>query len=215
MPNRGICRETSRLARWAEGALLCVLAAGVTLYGGGKSVYNAGADAGISLVGVFVEYDGTNDVTAVEVQFTGNDVGVRTPVSVRNSDRDPWSALVKLDPLVTTDLATNLLMFTVAGNATTNRYWWVGSDTPAVIVEMTGVTVTNFVASSKFVSILWTCDDPKATVFEIQRRCNGGSQWTTVGTTEELGFVYSGFTVGETWQWRVSATYADVTEGDE
>ena len=69
-------------------------------------------------------------------------------------------------------------------------------------------------ASSKFVSILWTCDDPKATVFEVQRRRNAGSQWTTVGTTTEFGFVYSGFTVGETWHWRVSSTYAD-TEGGE
>lgn len=210
MPSDG----RSRFERWAEAVVLSALVAVAVVYGGSKPVYNAGADTGIALVGVFTEYDPTNDVTAVEVKFTGSNVGVLTPVSVRNSDREQWSALVKNNPAVTVDLPTNILSFAVSGNASTNRYWWVGSDTPAVIVETVGVTVTNFVASSKFVSILWTCDDPKATVFEVQRRRNAGSQWTTVGTTTEFGFVYSGFTVGETWHWRVSSTYAD-TEGGE
>lgn len=129
----------------------------------------AGADDGIALVCIEAEYDSTNDVTAVNVKYTAGDVTVSTPVSVRNAESEQWRALEKIDATVTTG-QTNVLAFAVAGNAATNRYWWVGVDTPAVIIESQGITITNYVATSKSVRIDWTCDDPKATVFAVQRK---------------------------------------------
>ncbi len=193
-----------------EKAVGLVAVAVAIAYGGTKPVQNAGADEGIALVSVAVEYDATNDVTAVKVSFTGHNVTTATPVSVRNDQTENWRELEKIGATVTTDLATNLLAFAVAGNVSTNTYWWVGTDTPAVIIETTGITITHFAASSSSVQIMWTCDDPNATEYTIQRRRKGAAQWETVGVTSSFAFVYVGFTVGETWEWRVSSTYAEV-----
>ena len=171
---------------------------------------NAGADEGIGLVAIIADYDPTNDVTAVSVLYMGDGVTALTPVSVRNSQQEQWRLLDKIDPAIMTDAGTNTLSFTVAGNAETNRFWWIGYDTPAVIVETTGIEITFFAASSHSVQISWTCDDPNATEFAIQRRRKRTTEWETVGITSSLAFVYVGFTVGETWEWRVSSTYAEV-----
>lgn len=181
-------------------------------YGGTKPVQNAGADEGIALVAVAVEYDETNDVTAVEVSFVGHNVTTATPVSVRNDETENWRELVKIGATVTSDLATNLLAFAVSGNVATNRYWWVGTETPAVIIETTGITITHFAASSSSVQIMWTCDDPDATEYAIQRRRKGTAEWETVGVTSSFAFVYVGFTVGETWEWRVISIIAEYYE---
>lgn len=206
------------LAQWARFRKLSPLKKAVALvavavavaYGGTKPVQNAGADEGIALVSVAVEYDETNDVTAVEVSFTGHNVTTATPVSVRNDQTENWREMEKIGATVTTDLATNILAFAVAGDVSTNKFWWVGTETPVVIIETTGITITHFAASSSSVQIMWTCDDPNATEYMIQRRRKGTKQWETVGVTTSLAFVYVGFTVGETWEWRVSSTYAEV-----
>lgn len=191
-------------------AVALVAVAVAIAYGGTKPVQNAGADEGIALVSVAVEYDETNDVTAVEVSFTGHNVTTATPVSVRNDQTENWRELEKIGATVTTDLATNLLAFAVAGDVSTNKFWWVGTETPAVIIETTGITITHFAASSSSVQIMWTCDDPNATEYMIQRRRKGTKQWETVGVTTSLAFVYVGFTVGDTWEWRVVSTYEEV-----
>lgn len=200
-----------RQAKPLEKALWLVAIVAAIAYGGTKPVQNAGADSGIALVAVAVEYNATNDVTAVEVKFTGRNVTTTTPVSVRNDQTENWRELEKIGATVTTDLATNLLAFAVSGNVATNRFWWVGTETPAVIVETTGISITYFAAASSSVQIMWTCDDPNATEYTIQRRRKDAEQWETVGVTSSLAFVYVGFTVGETWEWRVTSTY---TEGD-
>lgn len=194
--------------------VVSLVAVGIAIaYGGSKShdVPNAGADAGIALVGISAEYDSTNDVTAVNVKFTAGDVTVSTPVSVRNAESEQWRALEKIDATVTTG-QTNVLAFAVAGNAATNRYWWVGVDTPPVVIEDAGITITNFVATSKFVHIDWTCENPKATVFALQRQIEGEAQFETVTTTTANSITFGGFTVGKTTKWRITSTY---TEGDE
>lgn len=181
-----------------------------TIYGGGKPhvVPHAGADAGIALLAIEAEY--TNEVTVVEVKYTAGDVTTATPVSVRNAESEQWRELEKVGATITLG-QTNVLAFTVAEDVAAYRYWWVGVDLPAVIVESQGITITNFVATSKHVRIDWTCDDPKATVFAIQRRRIGSSVVETVGTTTSNSFQYDGFTVGEDWEWRVTSTY---TEGE-
>lgn len=204
----------SRLDKFVSACVVTVGLAVAIAYGGSKShdVPNAGADAGIALVGITAEYDSTNDVTGVEVKFTAGLVTVATPVSVRNSDREQWRELVKIGATVTSDLPTNILSFAVAGNAATNRFWWVGVDTPAVIVESEGIEITYFLATAHTVTIEWRCDDPRATRFTVQRRRNGADHWESVGETDDAAFVFYGFTVGETWGWRVSATYAEEVE---
>ena len=194
--------------------VVSLVAVGIAIaYGGSKShdVPNAGADDGIALVGISAEYDSTNDVTAVNVKYTAGDVTVSTPVSVRNAESEQWRALEKIDATVTTG-QTNVLAFAVAGNAATNRYWWVGVDTPPVVIEDAGITITNFVATSKFVHIDWTCENPKATVFALQRQLEGEAQFETVTTTTANSITFGGFTVGKTTKWRITSTY---TEGNQ
>ena len=200
-----------RKLRPLEKAVGLVAVVVATVFGGTKPIQNAGADEGIALVSVAGKYDATNNVTAVEVSFTGHNVTTATPVSVRNDQTENWRELEKIGATVTTDLATNVLAFAVSGDVSTNRFWWVGTETPAVIIESKGIEITHFTASSRAVEIMWTCDDPNATEYVIQRRRKGAAQWETVGVTSSLAFVYVGFTVGETWEWRVSSTY---TEGE-
>ena len=196
-----------RKLRPIEKAVALVAVSVAIVYGGMKPVKNAGADEGIALASVAVEYDKTNDVTAVEVRFTGNNVTTATPVSVRNDQTENWRVLEKIGAIVTTDFATNTLAFAVSGNVLTNAFWWVGTETPAVIIESKGIEITHFAASSRSVEIMWTCDDPNATEYVIQRRRKGAAKWETVGVTSSLAFVYVGFTVGETWEWRVITSH--------
>ena len=185
-------------------------------YGGTKftpTKGNAGADDGIALAYIYAEYDSTNDVTNVAVAFIGQNVTTATPVSVRNDQTEIWRELEKIAASVTVDLATNLLTFAVSGNVETNKLWWAGTETPAVIIESKGIKITHFAASSRAVEIMWTCDDPNATAFSIQRRRKKFTEWETVGVTTSTAYVYVGFTVGETWEWRVSSNY-EAKEGD-
>ena len=76
-----------------------------------------------------------------------------------------------------------------------------------MIIESKGIEITHFAASSRSVEIMWTCDDPNATEYVIQRRRKGAAKWETVGVTSSLAFVYVGFTVGETWEWRVITSH--------
>ena len=191
-----------------DKAVALVVVAVAIAYGGTKPVQNAGADEGIALVGVTASYDTTNNVSSVAVAWTNGTVTTATPVSVRNAASEPWRELVKIGAAIETG-ATNVLSFTVADDVTTNRFWWVGIDTPAIVIETTAITITNFVASSRSVHIAWMCDDPKAVAFTIQRRRMGTATIETVATTTENSYTYNGFTVGESWEWRVTSTYAE------
>ncbi len=199
-----------RRVKNADKNVLVLFAVALTIYAGAKHrLVDAGADAAISLVSVGVEYDSTNEVTSVEVRFLGDGVTTSTPVSVRNANTENWRELTKIGADITADFTTNLLSFAVSGDATTNRFWWVGVDTPAVIIETKGIEIEHFAASSSSVQIVWSCDDPNATEFTIQRRRKGTQAWETVGVTTSFAYIYIGFTVGETWEWRVSSTYQE------
>lgn len=199
-----------RRVKNADKNVLVLFAVALTIYAGAKHrLVDAGADAAISLVSVGVEYDSTNEVTSVEVRFFGNGVTTSTPVSVRNAQTEQWHELTKIGAEITSDFTTNLLAFAVSGDVSTNRFWWVGVDTPAVIIETTGITIEHFAASSSSVQIVWSCDDPNATEFTIQRRRKGTQAWETVGVTTSYAYIYVGFTIGQTWEWRVSSTYTE------
>lgn len=210
---RGIVEFMRKLGK---GGKVLAIAAFLTavIYGGSKfrpSMGNAGSDEGLNLIQILANYDSTNDVTEISVMFTGSGITALTPVSVRNNQQEQWLELDKTDPILINDSTTNTLSFTVSGDAEAYCFWWVGSDTPAVIVETTGITITWFQATSQSVQISWTCDDPRATEFAVQRKRKRSAVWETVGVTTSLAYIYMGFTVGETWEWRVTATY---TEGE-
>lgn len=179
------------------------------MYGGSKhtGVQNKGADEGIVLSALTTDYDSTNDVTEVIVSFSSGTVTAETPVSVRPYSDVSWTELVKSNAVVNLELSPHTLTFLVQGNVGTNAYWWVGSDTPAVIIESKGIEILYFAASSRSVQIMWSCDDPLATEFMVQRRRKDTDPWETVGVTTSTSYVYTGFTVGETWTWRVISTY--------
>lgn len=173
-------------------------------YGGSKAVVdNWGADEGLNVCWVTAVYDTTNDCTTVGVGFTGTNVTIDTSVSVRNWDTNPWTALDKIEPEISYDMATNVLLFAVAGNERGRRQWWVGVDTPAVIIETEGILIHQFEARSKYVMLSWSCDDPRAEAFEVQYRVRGETAWRTMGTTAELYYIHYGFTVGVNSEWRV------------
>lgn len=198
----------SRRIGIVDGLLFAIVGAAFFYYGGAKQAsVNAGADDGIELADVCVSYNSTNDITTVWVYYTAGTVTVDTPVSVRNAESEQWRELEKQNAETTTDLPTNILSFAVWGNAATNHYWWVGVDTPAVIIESEGIKITHFAATSKSVSIYWTCDDPRATTFQVQRRLRGTSEWETVAETPLPSYLHTGFTIDQSWEWRVIAVY--------
>ena len=208
------CADAFGKMRPDERKAFALFTAALAFYAGAKHIIlppDAGADEGYSVAEIVADYISSNDVTTVDVKFCGAGVTTNTPVSVRNSVSEEWRELAKSDAAITCDLPTNVLSFVVYGNAETNRYWWVGTDKPSIIVETTGIEIVYFLATSHSVQIAWTCDDPHATEFAIQRRLRGET-WDTVAVTTDTAFEYIGFTVGESWEWRVISTY---TEGEQ
>jgi len=191
----------------------------MTMFGGAKHgpVSNAGADDGIGLVGIWTDTTNivvsasvTNVYTLVDVKWTNGTVTTATPVSVRNSNREAWVALTKYDAEATVDLSTNVLSFTVHTNVQSYTYWWVGVDTPPIYVEEKNIVLTSFVASSTSISLAWTCEDPLATLFNVQTREKDTDPWTTVCQVprgDTMSCSINGFWIGKTRQWRIMSSY--------
>lgn len=185
-------------------------------YGATKQqiVPHPGADDGITLAEIGIEYSTNTLQTAVEVKYTAGPVTTATPVSVRMSSTNEWTELEKINPTITTDLATNVLAFAVSGDVTKYPYWWVGENPPAIIIETTGIKLLSCEATSKTVLLTWTCDDAKATTFSVQHRTQGGD-WETVGTVEKadlMSFTYQGFTIDVTRDWRIRTEYTEANQ---
>lgn len=187
---------------------------GFAQYGATKGpgrVRNEGSDEGLNVVGVYAGITNivdavsgeTNRYTAVEVWYLGSGVTTSTPVSVRDAIDEDWTELAKTDAGYGTEGTTNKMTFITAGEYASKTFWWIGTDTPAKIVESFGVTITEFTVASKFVKISWTCDTPGISTFTVQRRLAGTQAWESVATTSDNTFIYIGFTVDRTWEWRI------------
>lgn len=193
--------------------LLAIVVVGFAHYGAtkGNRVQDEGADDGLQVVGVYAGItnivDGvsgeTNRYTAVEVWYFGSGVTTSTPVSVRDAIDEDWTELTKTDASYGTEGTTNKMTFIAAGDYVRKRFWWIGTDTPAKVVESVGITITEFIVASEFVKISWTCDTPGISTFTVQRRIAGTQEWESVATTSENTFIYIGFTVDRTWEWRI------------
>ncbi len=197
-----------------ERILVGTVIVGFVHYGATKGigrVQNEGSDDGLQVVGVYAGatniVDGvtgaTNRYTAVEVWYLGSGVTTSTPVSVRDAIDEDWTELTKNDAGYGTEGTTNKMTFISAGDYASKRFWWIGTDTPAKIVESVGITITEFTVASKFVRISWTCDTPGVSTFTVQRRLAGTQAWESVATTSDTTFIYMGFTVDRTWEWRI------------
>lgn len=189
----------------------------IIMYGGSKQkrVDHDGADQGIQFHGVYVSLTNevvsasvTNTLTDIEVRFAGTGITTATEVSVRMSETNEWETLVKRDPYITQG-TTNVLHFLSAGDLMRYPYWWVGVDKPAIHVETTGIEITSFLAGSHSVSITWTCENPKATVFTVQFRNGTSGEWITLTNTPNKSISVSGFFINRMTQWRIISTYMD------
>jgi len=201
--------------RWGAVAAIAVM----TMYGGAKHgpVANAGADDGIGLVGIYTDTTNivvsasvTNVYTLVEVKWTNGTVTASTPVQVRNTNREAWTPLTKINPVVITGLATNLMSFAVSTNVQSYTFWWVGVDTPPIYVEDKNIVLTAFVATSTSIHLQWTCEDPLAVDFYVQTREKDTDPWTTVGHVtrgDVMSADITGFYIGKTRQWRIMSSY--------
>jgi len=203
--------------RWGAIAAIALM----TMYGGAKHgpVKNAGADADIGLANIWVETTNvvvsasvTNVYTLVEVGFTNGNVTATTPVSIRESDREAWHALTKINPTVITDLSTNLLTFAVATNVANATYWWVGTNTPPIYVESSDIKLTKAIFTSTSVHFEWTYEGEDRTLFTeffIQYRKKETDPWTSVASVpygDTMSCDITGFWIGETRYWRIMSS---------
>ncbi len=208
------------LGRWGAVAAVCAMA----MYGGAKhgTAQHAGADDGIGLVYIGLDVTNvvesasvTNTFTEVDVAWTNGTVTAETPVQVRMSSTNEWRVLTKIGASTFADSPTNHLYFTCTGDMTTYPYWWVGSNPPAIVIEVAGITLTQFAASSRAVSIAWTCEDPRATEFVVECRNGPDGEWTELARTAAKSISVSGFFVDRTTQWRVRSTIDGEGAADE
>ena len=215
-----VCHRWWRLdafGKWGAVAAVSMM----VMYGGAKhgTAEHAGADDGIALAYIGLDVTNvvesasvTNTFTEVDVAWTNGTVTAETPVHVRMSNTNEWRTLTKIGASTFTDSPTNHLYFTCTGDVTKYPYWWVGSNPPAVIIEVVGITLTKFVMSSHAVLIAWTCDDARAVEFVIECCDESGGEWTEVARTSEKEISIGGFFIDRTTRWRV---YSVLTgEGD-
>lgn len=196
--------------------IFCLFAIPAIIYGGSKRkpVQHPGGDEDLRVVGIYAsatnevtEAGVTNTWTEIDVDFLGTGVTTDTPVHVRMSETNEWTELTKIEPTVLIDLTTNNLHFCASGDLTKYPWWWVGDDTPAIHVETVGITLVSFIASSHSVAIEWTCDDPKATEFEVQVMDGESRSWSTLMKTSERAVLVQGFFIDRITRWRIISTY--------
>lgn len=210
-----------RSARVAMAVTLAVLChAGATKNILGKT----GADEGVVLAAVEAEVVGvevspgvTNFHTDVSVGYTGGTLSEDTPFLGRDTDEDPWSEMPKYDVSFLHDAVTNWMFFTVSGTGPIDyRQVWLGNDPPDIHVVTEGVKLEYLLVTPRSVAIAWSCDDERCVRFDIHRRKVDRnrrplSDWeTVVSGVEDTAWVWEGvFTVGESWEYRVSSTYKE------
>ena len=196
--------------------IICLFVIPAIIYGGSKRkpVQHPGGDEDLRVVGIYAS--ATNDVTEagvtntwteIDVDFIGTGVTIDTKVHVRMSETNEWTELTKIEPTILVDLQTNNLHFCANGDLTKYPWWWVGDDTPGIHVETVGITIVSFIASSHSVAIEWTCEDPKATEFEVQVMDGASKNWVTLLKTQDRSVAIQGFFIDRTTRWRIISTY--------
>lgn len=220
---RDLIAKWTRLGR-VDKAFIILAAAFMTLTGATKGinwsrVYEGGADTGISLVGIYTGISNevvtaggvttTNEIPMVMYMWTGSGASQNTKVSYRFSDTNYWKAVTKTRIETGAEGVTNWVMFATAQNLSNFRYWWLGEDTPAVVITTIGIDITGFSAHGSGVTISWTCEDPRATTFKVLRKLTTDNSWIECGTTYEHTYVVNGFFLDKEWQWCVTSDFLE------
>lgn len=220
---RDLVAKWTRMGRF-DKAFVIVALAFMTLTGATKGinwsrVYEGGADTGIALVGIYtgisnevVVVEGvttTNQIPMVMYMWTGSGASQNTKVSYRFSDTNYWTAVTKTQVETGTVGSTNYVMFATASDLSNFRYWWLGEDTPAVVITTSGIDLTGFAAHGSGVTLTWTCEDPRATTFKVWRKLPTEQEWIECGTTYEHTYVVNGFFLDKEWQWRVTSDFLE------
>ena len=212
--------------RWSK-VPLTVMFCGLVYIGATKVkslIDHAGADEGIALVALEAEVVGeeiapgvTNWYTEVAAGYTHGTLTEDTPFLGRDTDEEPWGEMEKHDVTFYGDSVTNWMFFTVSGKAPVEyRQLWFGFDPPDIHVVTEGVKLEFFRATPTSVEIHWSCDNPMCVYFDIYRRRvdkdrNPLSDWELVESgIEDTAWLWDGvFTIGDSWEYRVSSTYQE------
>lgn len=158
----------------------------------------------------------TNQVPMVRVEWLGNGGTEETPVSIRASETNEWTELVKLDPVVTQEGITNVLTFVAETNYSHVAFWWFGTDLPAIIVTEEGIEIRVFQVTAKEVHFEWVCGETEATEYVIYKKTKDDADWVIVARVPAVvGGVnrWTGqmFTVDRDTDWKI---VTEITEGD-
>lgn len=214
------------------GRVIVLLAViGATMYGGSKGFWGRvphdGGDDILTVTGIYTGVSNvvdttqsppvTNHVPMVRVEWLGNGGTADTPVSIRASETNEWTEIVKLDPVVSIEGITNTLTFVTETNYTGVAFWWFGVDRPAIVVTEEGIEIKQFLVTTRTVHLAWVCGEREATHYVIRRRLQGQTEWEDVANVPaHYGVVneWTGelFTVDKTYDWCIQTT---IQEGGE
>lgn len=201
-----------------------------TMYGGSKGFWgkvpHGGGDDILTVTGIYTAVSNvvdetqsppvTNKLPMVKVEWLGNGGTADTPVSIRASETNEWTEIVKLDPVVSIEGITNVLEFVAETNYSHVAYWWFGVDKPAIVVTEEGIEIKEFWVTTRQIHLAWVCGETEATSFVIRRREQGKADWEDVAAVPaHYGVVNSWtgnlFTVDKTYDWSIQTT---IQEGE-
>lgn len=212
--------------RWSKVSLT-VMFCGLVYVGATKMqslIGHTGADEGIVLAAVEAEVVGeevspgiTNFYTEVSVGYTQGTLTEDIPFLGRDTDEEPWGEMEKRNVTFYGDSVTNWMFFTVNGKAPVEyRQLWIGLDPPDVHVVTEGVKLEHFRVTPTSVEIHWSCDDARCVSFDVYRRKVDKdrrplSDWELVESgVEGDSWLWDGvFTIGDSWEYRISSTYQE------
>lgn len=156
----------------------------------------------------------TNQLNLVRVEWLGNGGTAYTPVSIRASQTNEWGEIVKIDPVVSVEGITNVLVFVAETNYSHVAYWWFGEDRPAIVITEEGIEICEKNIGTKEVYFKFVCGEREATEFVLWRKRLTDADWTeTARIPAEYGKVQEFrvrlFTVDETHDWKITTEISE------
>ena len=202
------------------GPAVVVVAVCAIIYGGSKNITGRfTADEGITVTAalLFVPTNETDEAT-LAISGTGG-ISIGGSVSGRNSVHDQW-APIDIDGWMVsgyeTDGVTDTVFYAVspgpaASNVTVWARWHYGTDLPPVEIDGEGVTIEEFLATSKAVTVRYAVNPSAlgnsggAVSIEKQGTDNVWVELYRLSIAQPVTntVTFPGFWVGERTRWRV------------
>ena len=209
--------------------VLAVCFIGISHYGATKGFWGRvphdGGDTSLTVTGIYTGVTNivdatvspplTNQLHLVRVEWLGNGGTADTPVSIRASETNEWTELTKIDPVVSIEGLTNVLVFVAETNYAHFAYWWFGTDRPAIIVIEEGIEIRAFTVTAHEVYLEWVCGETEATEYVIYKKTREDADWVVVAHVPAVvGGInrWTGrmFTVDRDTDWKI---VTEITEG--